>query len=277
MSALVWSFEKIDGLGHRVLTVLKYTASVFSMIYLALRAAIFDQAQGMRTVFSVVSAQIYFTAWQAIPLISLLAIASGGVVIMQSSSQLSLIGGGAMLGNLMVAVIVRELAPLITALIVISRSGTAVASELGTMKVNREVEALEIMGINPLSYIVFPRLVGGIISVFCLAIYFTGIALLGGFLVTSFLQNISFYFYLDQLANAVTAKDVFLFALKNLFSGSIIFTVSCYQGLRVQQSLHEVPQVTMKAVVNSILYVVGFNMTVTTLVYMQKLIELGVI
>src|SRR3954470_2609109 len=147
--------SSLQATGRRALAPVEYTLEVFLMIYLSFRAAFFDQAQGLRTVFSVVSAQIYFTGFQALPLISVLAIASGSIVILQTSSNLSLLGGGAMLGDLMVAIIVRELAPLLTALIVIARSGTAVSSEIGNMRVNREIEALECMGIHPLSYVVF--------------------------------------------------------------------------------------------------------------------------
>jgi phospholipid/cholesterol/gamma-HCH transport system permease protein len=260
--------EWVDELGVKLISVFVYTMHVLQMVYLSIRAAVFDQAQGLRTVFSVVSAQIYFTGWQAMPLITVLALATGGIVILQSSAQLQLLGSSSMLGNILVVIIVREVGPLVTALIVIARSGTAVASEIGNMRVNREIEALETMGINPLSYIVFPRLIGGVVSVLCLAFYFNLIALL---------QDIPFSFYTESLANAFAAEDVYLFLLKNGFSGMIIFVVSCYQGLLVKQSSHEVPQVTTKAVVNSIIYVTTFNLTVTTLFYLNQLMKLGLI
>lgn len=270
-------FNWIDSLGASLIGAIRYTIQVLLMIYLSIRAAFFDQAQGLRSVFSVVSAQIYFTGWQALPLISVLALASGSVVIMQSNAQLSMLGGAGMIGNLLVAIIVREIAPLLTALIVIARSGTAVASELGTMKVNREIEALEVMGINPLSYVVFPRLMGGVVSVLALAFYFIFVALMGGFVVARLVSELSFSFYFDSLAQALAAEDVYLFILKNVFSGAIIFTVSCYQGMLVKRSPHEVPQVTTKAVVNSVIYVTVFNLVVTTLFYLSQLMKLGVI
>ncbi len=172
--------SQVDSLGHKFISIIYYTYQVLIMIYLSVRAAFFDQTQGLRTVFGVVSAQIYFTGWQALPLISVLALSSGSVVIIQASTQLSFLGGSDMIGDLLILIVLREVAPLLTALIVIARSGTAVASEIGTMKVNNEIEALEAMGINPLSYIVFPRLLGGVISVVCLAFYFTLIAFFGG-------------------------------------------------------------------------------------------------
>lgn len=267
----------LTALGRMLLSPIEYTLEVCLMIYLSMRAAFFDQAQGLRSVFSVVSAQIYFTGFQALPLISVLALACGSIVILQSSTNLSLLGGGSMIGNLMVAIVVRELAPLLTALIVIARSGTAVASEIGNMRVNREIEALEAMGIHPLSYVVFPRLMGGVVSVVCLSVYFVVVACFGGYVVTALLHNLPFSFFTDSLARAFAGSDVLFFVLKNTFSGLIIFMISCYQGLLVQQSPHEVPQVTTKAVVNSVIYVVMFNLMLTMLFYLSRLMELGVI
>jgi phospholipid/cholesterol/gamma-HCH transport system permease protein len=277
MKAVSVVTEQIDSLGRKVTSNLEYTAQVFMMVYLALRAGLWNQSQGARTIFGVISAQIYFTGWQAMPLISVLALASGGVVILQSQTNLSLLGGTEMIGNLLVVIITRELGPLITALIVIARSGTAVASEVGNMRANREIEALESLGINPLSFIVFPRIVGGVISVLCLAFYFNVVALMGGFIITKLLQDMPFNFYLDSLSRAFTFEDVYIFLLKNTFSGMIIFVVSCYQGLLVKRSPHEVPQVTTVAVVNSIIYVTVFNLGVTALFYLNQLMKLGVI
>lgn len=269
--------DVLRSLGRRVINPIEYTLEVFLMIYLCLRAAVFDQSNGLRSVFNVVSAQIYFTGYQALPLISVLALASGSIVILQASTNLSLLGGASLLGDLMVAIVVRELAPLLTALIVIARSGTAVASEIGNMRVNKEIEALEAMGIHPLSYVVFPRLAGGIVSVICLAIYFVVVAILGGYLVTSLLHQLTFSYFFDSVARAFSSVDFSLFLLKNSFSGAIIFMIACYQGFLVKQGPHEVPQVTTKAVVNSVIYVVAFNMSVTILFYLGRLMAVGVL
>ncbi|HWU43820.1 MAG TPA: ABC transporter permease, partial [Bdellovibrio sp.] len=140
-----------------------------------------------------------------------------------------------------------------------------------------EIEALESMGINPLSFIVFPRVIGGVISVLCLAFYFNLIALIGGFFITRLVQDMPFAFYTDSLMRAFTKEDGLMFLLKNGFSGMIIFVVCCYQGLSVKKSPHEVPQVTTQAVVNSIIFVVMFNLVVTALFYLNQLRSLGVV
>ena len=247
------------------------------MVYLSLRTGIRqNKHMSFTEILKVIAAQVYFTGVQALPIISVLALIAGTLIIIQTSSQLSRVGGGDLLGNLLVVMIIRELGPLMTALVVVARSGTAVASELGNMKVNHEIEVLESMGINPLSYIVFPRLVGGIISVVCLALYFCAIALLGGYVMSQFVHPIAFSFYIDSITNAVSREDAILFLVKNLFSGGMIFTICCYQGLMVKQSFTEVPQVTTRAVVNSILYTVSFNGLVSLAVYLKNLKEIGI-
>jgi phospholipid/cholesterol/gamma-HCH transport system permease protein len=270
-------FGRIDSLGRFLVGNLEYTFRVFLMIYLSIRATVLDQAQGFRTIVSVLSAQIYFTGWQALPLVSVLALTTGSVVILQGMGNLTLLGGTEMIGNFLVVVLVRELAPLLTALVVIARSGTAVASEVGNMRANREIDALESIGINPLSFIVFPRVVGGIISVLCLAFYFIVIAVVGGFFITKMLHNMPFSFFSDSLLRAFAKEDVLIFLLKNSFSGMIIFVICCYQGLSVKRSPHEVPQVTTQAVVKSVIYVTVFNLTVTAWFYINQLKSMGVI
>lgn len=267
----------IDSLGRFFTRNVEFTLRVLLMGYMSLRATILDKAQGFRQIVGVISAQIYYTGWQALPLMSVLALGVGGILILQSLANLSLLGGSQMIGNFLIVMVIREAGPLLVALVVIARSGNAVASELGNMRANREIEALESLGINPLSFIVFPRVVGGILSVLGLAFYFNFVALIGGFLVTRFFHSMPFSFYTDSLMNAFGKEDVFIFLLKNGFSGMIIFMVSCYQGLSVKRSPHEVPQVTTQAVVNSIIFVIIFNLIVTALFYLNQLRSLGVV
>jgi phospholipid/cholesterol/gamma-HCH transport system permease protein len=267
----------IDNLGRFVTSNVNYTVRVLLMVYLSIRATINDHAQGFRQIISVIGAQVYFTGFQALPLISTLAICTGSILILQGMGNLTLLGGSDMIGNFLILVLSREAAPLLTALVVIARSGTAVASEVGNMRANREIEALESMGINPLSYIVFPRVIGGVISVLCLSFYFNVVALIGGFFLTKFLHGMPFNFYSESLTRAFAREDVYEFLLKNSFSGMIIFVVCCYQGLSVKKSPHEVPQVTTQAVVKCVIYVTVFNLAVTALFYLSKLRDLGVI
>ena len=268
--------EQVDLLGRFVTKNIEYTIRVLAMTYLSVRATLMDKSQGFRQIAGVISAQIYFTGWQALPLVSVLALAVGAVFVLQSTANLSIFGGTQMIGQFLTLMILREAGPLLVALVVIARSGTAVASEVGNMRANREIEALESLGINPLSFIV-PRVVGGILSVIGLAFYFNVIAFFGGYALTMFIHDLPFAFYVDSLAQALNQTDIILFLAKNGFSGMIIFVVSCFQGLQVKRSPHEVPQVTTTAVVHSIIFVVIFNLIVSGLIYANQLKNFGVI
>lgn len=269
-------FATVDRVGQQISQNLSYTYELFLLTYLSIRSTLIGQTQGWRTLYGVISAQIYFTGWQAIPLIGFLALGSGAVIALQSIMQMTFLGGIDYVGKSMVMIVVRELGPLLTALIVIARSGTAVASELGSMQVNKEIDALKSMGINPLSFVIFPRLVGGVISVICLAFYFALFATISGGVVCRVVKGMPFDVYFTSLSQAAGLSDVFIFIIKNLMSGLIIFSVSCYQGLQVQKSPHEIPQVTTKAVVKSTVYVLVFNMLLTLYFYLDYILTVGI-
>ena len=266
----------VDRMGQQISQNISYTWELFLLTYLSFRSTLVGQTQGWRTLYGVISAQIYFTGWQAMPLIAFLAIGSGALVALQSIMQMTFLGGVDYVGRFMVMIVVRELGPLLTALIVIARSGTAVASELGSMQVNKEVDALRSMGINPLSFIIFPRLVGGVISVICLAFYFVLFATVSGAIVCRVVKGMPFDLYFTSLSQAAGLSDVFIFFLKNTIGGLLIFSVCCYQGLQVQRSPHEIPQVTTKAVVKSTVYILGLYMFLTLYFYMDYITGFGI-
>lgn len=270
-------FAYVDRIGNQISQNISYSYQLFLLTYLSFRSTLIGQTQGWRTLYGVISAQIYFTGWQAMPLIGFLAVGSGALVALQSIMQMTFLGGVDYVGKFMVMIVVREIGPLLTALIVIARSGTAVASELGSMQVNKEIDALRSMGINPLNFVIFPRLVGGVISVICLAFYFVMFATLSGAMVCRLIKGMPFDLYFTSLSQAAGFGDVLVFVLKNLFSGLIIFAVCCYQGLQVQKSPHEIPQVTTNAVVKSTVYVLVFNMVLTLYFYMDYIMSFGIL
>lgn len=267
----------VDRLGKQISQNISYTWQLFLLTYLSFRSTLVGQTQGWRTLYGVISAQIYFTGWQAIPLIAFLAVGSGALVALQAIMQMTLMGGIDYVGKFMIMIVVREIGPLLTALIVIARSGTAVASELGSMQVNKEIDALKVMGINPLSFVIFPRLVGGVISVLCLAFYFVLFAALAGAFLCRAIKGMPFDVYFTSLSQAASFSDVFIFVLKNLVGGILIFSICCYQGLQVKRSPHEIPQVTTQAVVKSTVYVLAFYIFLTLYFYIDYISGFGVI
>lgn len=265
------TIELADKLGKRALDRPRAYRDLFIMIYLSLRSTFSLRWQSFKPILYVLTSQIYFTGHMALPLITFIALATGSIVVMQSQAQLSLLGSQDMMGKILVVTIIREIGPLLTALVVIARSGTAVASELANMQVNKEIESLRSMSIDPLSYVVFPRLLGGIISLVCLAFYFNVIALVGGYFVATIVKPLQFSFYIEVIASALHEHDLLLNLLKNGISGLIIFSIACDQGFKVKNSPHEVPIATTEAVVKSIMTVMFFNLTLTAITFYQGL------
>lgn len=210
--------------------------------------------------------QIYFTGNQALKLTSMVAITLGAITVLQLFSQLSRFGALEYVGTILNIVLIRELGPVITAFIVIARSGTAIAAEISTMQVNEEVNALEIIGIDPLKFIVYPRIMGVVISLLVLNIYFNAIGILGGFAIGYLYSGITFDMFIKYVMNAITPIDIFSGFLKSFVFGFFISSISIYHGFQAKFST-QIPQVTTRAVVNSIIAVFFVDLLITILFY----------
>jgi phospholipid/cholesterol/gamma-HCH transport system permease protein len=176
--------------------------------------------------------QIRFTAVDAMPIIAGLALLIGALVIAQAHAQAVRFGASEALGQLLATVIVRELGPLFAAIIVVARSGTAIASELATARVMGEVTALEALGVDPIQYMVLPRVFGSAISVALLAVYFDAIAIGGGMVVTSWLAHLPPADYLESLRLGMSTVDIVLVVIKGALFGLGTAGVCCWAGLR---------------------------------------------
>ncbi len=233
----------------------------------SLTAGVGRRGRGDSVVFGVVMNQILFTGVEAMKIVAVIALLLGGVTIIETFSLVPDLGGDSLIGKIMVVVVVRELGPIITAFIVIGRSGTAIATEIGYMMVNHEIQALEMMGINPMRYVVFPRIVGMSVAVFCLSFFFNMVALFGGYLVSRFIIHYPFTLYLDDLSRALGFWDVAVSGIKCFLFGIIVAVICCYQGFSVKFSFTEIPQVATRAVVWSIYACFAVNIIITAFFY----------
>jgi phospholipid/cholesterol/gamma-HCH transport system permease protein len=211
--------------------------------------------------------QIRFTGLDALWLVCGTALLLGAVTLIQAFSQLSGLGAENYIGALMVLIILRELGPLLTAVLVIGRSSTAIAAELGAMQLNGEVDALAIHGVNPYQYLLLPRWLGVLISVFVLVVFFDAVALGGGFLVARLKYDVTFGFFMDSVRLTLSNLDFAATVLKALlFAGAITFT-ACHFGLRIQRSQTEIPQAVTKTVVSALVAVFALDGLITALFY----------
>ncbi|MEX1051192.1 MAG: ABC transporter permease, partial [Gemmatimonadales bacterium] len=195
--------------------------------------------------------QVWFTALQAIPLVVVLASILSFLVISQAVAELGRLNATEYLGTLMVVAIVQELGPLLTALIVVSRSGTAIAAELATNTVMGEVRALEGMGIDPVHYLVLPRFGAALVSVVGLMIVFDVVALAAG-LVAATANDMAAVRYFEVVLRSLSTRDFGLTLAKGTVFGLIVGIVPSWHGLRVRRGPTEVPIAASRAVVVSI-------------------------
>ena len=217
------------------------------------------------TVRRVITTQILYTGVQALSLVSVIAFLLGSSIIIQTNLMGS--ADGELLGKVLVAVVLRELAPLVTAIVIAGRSGTAMATELGNMKVNSEVLALSSLGIDPPRFIVLPRLVATIVSVLVLMIYFSVVAIVGAFVVAQLTASATWGSLYSGVSRGVMPFDLGLFLLKGVGLGAIVGWLCCHYGLQVKSSPTEVPQQASRAVVMSLLCGVVYSTFVTALFY----------
>jgi phospholipid/cholesterol/gamma-HCH transport system permease protein len=198
--------------------------------------------------------------WRLLPMFLFISAALGLLVIGQSVSWLTRVGAINYLGTIMVIVVVRELGPLLTALLVLARIGTANVVELGTARALGEVEALEALGIDPVHYLVAPRVVGMAVGIFALTVYLILGALGSGYL-WAFLQDVPLRpgEYFRQLAGALTGLDFILLALKTGAFGFIIAVVTCYHGLAQPLRLEEVSSATVRAGAQSLIACIAMD------------------
>jgi phospholipid/cholesterol/gamma-HCH transport system permease protein len=197
--------------------------------------------------WKVVVMQILFTGVNAMAIILLIALSLGAVIIFEGAQVFSL-GQNSLLYTILVTIITRELGPLLTAFIVMARSGVAIATELSNMVISQEIEAYMAVGINPISYLVVPRFLGVTVSVVALTVFFSAAGLAGAWLVVQFVQPLPASEYFTNLLLHLTLTDLAASVVKGLVFGMIIAVVSTYHGFEANQSSTEVPVLVIKAV-----------------------------
>lgn len=244
----------VAALGREVTRQVSDWGALARFVWEALVSARSLTRAGRRVAFRIFTNQVWFTAVQAVPLIIALSGILSFLVISQAVRELGRLGATELIGTLMVVAIVRELGPLLTALSVAGRSGTAIAAELATNRVMGEVDALEGMGIDPQHYLVLPRLGAAVVSVSSLIVLFDLVAIFSG-LVAAVANGMSPTRYFDIVMRSLSFGDAALGALKGLVFGAIIGTVPCFQGLRIRRAATEVPIAASRAVVASILLI----------------------
>ncbi len=207
-----------------------------------------------RPVRSVLARQILFTGVEALPFITMVAVVIGLAVVLQTQVQLSRFGQTALIGPILAAVVVREAGPLLVNFVVIMRSGTAIASELSTMKLTGQLRVLDSQGIDPFPYLAVPRAIGVATAVVGLAIHFVAISLTSGYIVGLLIgaPMEPWDRFVDGIAAAVLPSDVINVLAKTWIPGLLTGVICTLEGLDVQAAWTEIPQAATRGVVRSV-------------------------
>jgi phospholipid/cholesterol/gamma-HCH transport system permease protein len=195
----------------------------------------------------------------AMPIVGLLSFLIGVVMAYQGADQLRQFGAEIFVVNLLGISVLRELGVLMTAIIIAGRSGSAFAAQIGTMKVNQEIDAMRTIGLDPVEVLVLPRMIALVIALPFLAFFANLAALFGGAIMAAITLDIGFQAFLVQLQMAVTLTTLWVGLVKAPVFGLVIAMVGCYHGLNVAGSAESVGLKTTAAVVHSIFLVIALD------------------
>lgn len=210
--------------------------------------------------------QVLFTGVDALVIVGLIALSGGITIAVQATTNMPEIGASEYFGTIMVIAVIRELGPFFTSLVVIGRSGAALAAYIGNMRVTKEISALEVMGINLVHFLVMPAFLGMLLSLICLSIYFDIIAIIGGLLVAKLVVDVPFITFVSEVLQAISIIDILVSTVKCILFGAVIAIVSCYHGLTVT-NVRFVPRAVFKAVVGSMVVTIIMNVILTVTFY----------
>ena len=204
---------------------------------------------------------------RALPILSLITFFIGLILALQAAYELRRFGAINLVATAVAVSMTRELGPLITAIVVIGRSGSAFAAEIGTMKVTEEIDALETMAISPIHFLVTPKFLAMIIMLPCLTIWANAMGIVGGSLFGVAQADFTWTRYVEASIDALFMRDITTGLIKSVMFGITITAVGCLEGLSTGAGAEEVGRSTTKAVVMSIFMVVVVDLIFTLMFF----------
>ena len=250
----------IRGLGRGALGVLEMLGS-YGMFLLTAFFWLF----GSPLKFKRVLEQIVFIGVKSTVIVLLTGAFTGMVFALQVFYALSKFGGESLLGPTVALSLIRELGPVVSALMITGRAGSALASEIGIMRITEQIDALEIMAVNPYRYLVVPNMVAAVISFPLLGAFFSMVGIWGGYLVGVKLLGVSEGTYFGEMSNFVEMKDITMGITKSLSFGLIVSWVCCYKGFFTEFGAKGVGKATTQSVVISSVLILIWDYFITSI------------
>ena len=215
--------------------------------------------------------QMVFVGVQSIIIVFFISLFTGIVIAMQSAYQLKQLGAVIYVAPMVSVSMARELGPVFTALIVAGRVGSAIAAELGTMKVSEQIEALETLALDPVRFLVIPRFIALLIMMPCLTLISDIMGIVGGAIVGIFSLDLNVYRYLTFSFDMMTWKDIWTGLVKSTVFGTTIAMIACYVGLNTRGGAEGVGKATTTSVVISFILIVLFDCIITGIFYFSNI------
>src|ERR1700736_12114 len=257
----------LSQVGGSVINGLAYIGSLASLGGQAAYYTFVAPFQGKPVRFQRAVSQALDVGVRAIPILSLITFFIGLILALQAAYELRRFGAISAVATAVAVSISRELGPLITAIVVIGRSGAAFAAEIGTMKVSEEIDALETMAISPIRFLVVPKFLAMMAMVPCLTIWANVMGILGGALFGVAQADFTFERYIQASIDSLLLRDIATGLVKSVMFGITITAVGCLEGLSTGAGAEQVGRSTTQAVVKSIFLVVVVDLLFTALFF----------
>ena len=254
-------------LGRQTIRLLVHLDRMTRLSVETLTEATLAPLRGQRVRGRSIVEQMVRIGHDSVPIVCTIAFFVGLILAMQSAYQLKRFGATIFVADLVAVSIIRELGPLLTAIIIAGRSGSAIAAEIGTMKVGEEIDALRTMGLSHVSFLFVPRMTALLLVLPCLTILADAVGIFGGFLLSISTLDFSSTRYLNQTASALVMKDLITGLVKSGFFALIIAVVGCYQGINTEGGAEGVGKATTSSVVTSIFLIIAADVFFTALFY----------
>jgi phospholipid/cholesterol/gamma-HCH transport system permease protein len=254
-------------IGEAAVHGLAYVGNLARLTGGAARAVLIEPFRGRKLRLSRAVHQAMSIGVEALPIVSLISFFVGTILALQGAYQLRKLGAMQLVAEAVAIIVTRELGPLMTAIMVIGRSGSAFAAEIGTMKVNEEIDALETMALEPVHFLVAPKFLAMILMMPCLTTWADFMGVVGGgfFGVTN--AGFTWASYFRATLRALVLRDIVTGLIKSVMFGLVITAVGCQEGFETGLGSEEVGRSTTSAVVKSIFLVIVVDLIFTALFY----------
>lgn len=256
-----------DTIGEATLNGLAYIGGLARLTSESARSVLIEPFRGRGVSYVRSVHQAMSVGVEAIPIVSLISFFIGAILALQSAFELRKFGALQMVADAVAITMTRELGPLMTAVVVIGRSGSAFAAEIGTMKVNEEIDALETMALEPVHFLVAPKFLAMILMMPCLTTWSDFMGILGGGMFGVSNAGFTWATYLKASVNALVMRDLMTGLVKSLMFGLVITAVGCLEGFSTGLGSEQVGRSTTSAVVKSIFLVVVVDLIFTAIFY----------